>query len=111
MNLHVPLARATLPQLYGSVKVGERGQVVIPQDARAQMGIQAGDKLLALGGIPGMQGVIFVKSESFGAFLTEITEKMTALEKLMRAADAEAGAAVPGRRPAGAARGTKRSKV
>jgi AbrB family looped-hinge helix DNA binding protein len=111
MNLHVPLVRAALPQLYGSVKVGERGQVVIPQDARTQMGLQAGDKLLALGGIPGMQGVIFVKAESFGVFLTEITQKMAALETLMRAADAEAGTAAPGRRPGGAQRGTKRSKV
>ncbi|MFW6437551.1 MAG: AbrB/MazE/SpoVT family DNA-binding domain-containing protein [Armatimonadota bacterium] len=31
----------------GSVTVGERGQVVIPADARELMGIQAGDKLLA----------------------------------------------------------------
>ena len=31
----------------GSVTVGERGQVVIPAEAREQMGLQPGDKLLA----------------------------------------------------------------
>jgi AbrB family looped-hinge helix DNA binding protein len=31
----------------GSVTVGERGQVVIPAEAREQMGLQSGDKLLA----------------------------------------------------------------
>ncbi|MGI5818314.1 MAG: AbrB/MazE/SpoVT family DNA-binding domain-containing protein [Armatimonadota bacterium] len=31
----------------GSVTLGERGQVVIPAEAREQMGLQAGDKLLA----------------------------------------------------------------
>jgi len=31
----------------GSVTLGERGQVVIPADARELMGLQAGDKLLA----------------------------------------------------------------
>lgn len=31
----------------GSVTVGERGQVVIPAEARDQMGLQAGDRLLA----------------------------------------------------------------
>ncbi len=31
----------------GSVTLGERGQVVIPAEARDQMGLQAGDKLLA----------------------------------------------------------------
>jgi AbrB family looped-hinge helix DNA binding protein len=31
----------------GSVTLGERGQVVIPAEAREQMGLEAGDKLLA----------------------------------------------------------------
>ncbi len=31
----------------GSVTLGERGQVVIPADAREQMGLEPGDKLLA----------------------------------------------------------------
>jgi len=31
----------------GSVTVGERGQVVIPAEAREQMGLHPGDKLLA----------------------------------------------------------------
>jgi AbrB family looped-hinge helix DNA binding protein len=31
----------------GSVTVGERGQVVIPSEAREEMGLEAGDKLLA----------------------------------------------------------------
>lgn len=33
---------------YGSVTVGERGQVVIPAEARAEMGIKPGDKLLVM---------------------------------------------------------------
>ena len=31
---------------YGTVTVGERGQVVIPAEARRQFGIETGDKLL-----------------------------------------------------------------
>jgi len=33
-------------KFYGSVTVGERGQVVIPAEARKDFGIQPGDKLL-----------------------------------------------------------------
>ncbi|MCC6685546.1 MAG: AbrB/MazE/SpoVT family DNA-binding domain-containing protein [Fimbriimonadaceae bacterium] len=33
---------------YGSVTVGERGQVVIPAEARTEMGIKPGDKLLVM---------------------------------------------------------------
>lgn len=35
--------------LFGTVKVGEKGQIVIPKEARALFGIQAGDTLLILG--------------------------------------------------------------
>lgn len=34
---------------YGAVTVGERGQIVIPAQARRDLGIEAGEKLLVLG--------------------------------------------------------------
>jgi AbrB family looped-hinge helix DNA binding protein len=34
---------------YGSVTVGERGQIVIPVNARKDFGIKPGDKLLVFG--------------------------------------------------------------
>jgi AbrB family looped-hinge helix DNA binding protein len=101
MNPRIPFAPAHLPQLYGSVKVGERGQVVIPQEARAEMGLRAGDKLLALGGIPGLQGIVFIRADSFSTMLAEITGKMSALESMLRMADTEVGNADGGRREGG----------
>jgi len=35
--------------LFGTVKVGEKGQIVIPKDAREIFGIQPGDSLVVLG--------------------------------------------------------------
>ncbi|MBO4353074.1 MAG: helix-turn-helix domain-containing protein [Eggerthellaceae bacterium] len=35
--------------LFGNVKVGERGQIVIPKEARDLFGINPGDKLVVLG--------------------------------------------------------------
>ena len=35
--------------LFGSVKVGERGQIVIPKEARDLFGINPGDRLVVLG--------------------------------------------------------------
>ena len=40
--------------VFGIVKVGERGQVVIPKQARRIYGINAGDKLLVVGDHRGM---------------------------------------------------------
>ncbi len=36
-------------RFYGSVTVSERGQIVIPVDARKDFGIKTGDKLLVFG--------------------------------------------------------------
>ena len=35
--------------VFGTVKVGEKGQIVIPKEARTLFGIQPGDTLLILG--------------------------------------------------------------
>ena len=35
--------------IFGMVKVGEKGQIVIPKEARTVFGIQPGDTLLVLG--------------------------------------------------------------
>lgn len=101
MNSRIPFTPAHLPQLYGSVKVGERGQVVIPQEARAEMGLRAGDKLLALGGIPGLHGIVFIRADSFSSMLAEISSKMSALEGMLRMADIEVGKAGGGRQEGG----------
>lgn len=45
--------------VFGIVKVGERGQIVIPQKARKVFDIQAGDQLLVLGDVN--QGIAIVK--------------------------------------------------
>ena len=48
--IHGPDGRA----FYGAVTVGERGQVVIPAQARREHGIEAGQKLLVLGSPEGI---------------------------------------------------------
>jgi AbrB family looped-hinge helix DNA binding protein len=44
-------------RFYGSVTVSERGQIVIPAEARRDFNIRAGDKLLVLGDFE--QGIAF----------------------------------------------------
>jgi AbrB family looped-hinge helix DNA binding protein len=44
-------------RFYGAVTVNKRGQIVIPDKARRDFGIQVGDKLLVLGDLS--QGIAF----------------------------------------------------
>jgi len=46
--------------IYGIVTVGERGQIVIPKEARDQFDIKPGDKLVVVGDIK--KGIAIVKA-------------------------------------------------
>lgn len=65
---------------YGSVTVGERGQIVIPAEARNEMDIDPGDKLLVLRH-PAHKGLIVVKFEAMKEFLDEMQESLDQVEQ------------------------------
>lgn len=54
-------------QFFGVVKVGERGQIVIPKQAREMYQIHAGDKLVVLGEDE-TKGIAVLKSDDFLEF-------------------------------------------
>ncbi len=43
------LGKSKAQRVFGTAKVGDRGQIVIPKDARELFGIKPGDTLLILG--------------------------------------------------------------
>lgn len=59
---------------YGAAVVGERGQIVIPKEARDSFCIKTGDKLVILGR-PG-KGILLVKSEQLRKFAEQILSKI-----------------------------------
>lgn len=67
-------------QFFGVVKVGERGQIVIPKQARDMFQIQAGDKLVVLGEDV-TKGIAILKSDSFLEFAEMIRKAEPAEEE------------------------------
>lgn len=57
---------------FGTVTVGERGQVVIPAEARKAFGIETGDKLLVFAHHE--HGVSFVKIDAVQRFVDVLRE-------------------------------------
>jgi AbrB family looped-hinge helix DNA binding protein len=57
--------------IYGTVKVGDRGQVVIPSKARKDFNIKPGDLLLVLAG-RNRRGITMVKTDAMRAFASKV---------------------------------------
>ena len=60
--------------IFGTAKVGEKGQIVIPKDARTLFGIQPGDTLLILG--DEQTGIIVTKPDVIETAAAQIFEQM-----------------------------------
>ena len=65
---------------YGAVKVGERGQVVIPAEARRRFDLAPGARLLVFGH-PFGAGVVLVKVDSVHELLTQMTQRLAHLRE------------------------------
>ena len=73
---------------YGSVTVGERGQVVIPAEARRVQELLPGDKLLVFRH-PHMRGLVLAKVDDVRAIVDELQQWEAAIARLAQEADQE----------------------
>ena len=62
--------------VFGSVTVGERGQIVIPKEARDSCNIKAGDKLLIVGNKHNSMGLGIVKTDIIKNLAKDILHKI-----------------------------------
>lgn len=68
---------------FGSTVVGPRGQLVIPAEARKELGIDVGAKLLVFSHFRG-RGLIFVKVEAVEELLNIMSRHVDEFSKLLR---------------------------
>ncbi|MDI6916493.1 MAG: AbrB/MazE/SpoVT family DNA-binding domain-containing protein [Thermoplasmatales archaeon] len=68
-------------KFYGSVKVGERGQIALPVELRKKQGIKPGDKILVLGREEkDAAGVFLMKAD----MLSKMMERFKDFGRMMR---------------------------
>jgi bifunctional DNA-binding transcriptional regulator/antitoxin component of YhaV-PrlF toxin-antitoxin module len=75
--------RRAVGKCFGSTTVGPRGQLVIPVEARKEMGIDVGTRLLAFSHFQG-RGLIFVKVEAVEELLNIMSRRVDEFAKLLR---------------------------
>lgn len=62
-------------KLYGTATVGSKGQIVIPADAREELGIKPGDRLYVVNAMHDM-GVVFLKEESLQSVVDHLSAQV-----------------------------------
>ncbi|MBQ2173338.1 MAG: AbrB/MazE/SpoVT family DNA-binding domain-containing protein [Bacteroidales bacterium] len=60
--------------IFGVVKVGDKGQIVIPKDARKIYNVQPGNTLMLLGD---QKGMALLKTDIFQSILDQAMEGLT----------------------------------
>ena len=78
-GIHLPSGKHVLGMkkarhIFGTAKVGERGQIVIPKDARELYGIHPGDTLLILGDEE--NGMIVTKPDVLSSLAERILDQI-----------------------------------
>ena len=68
------LGKRKQQQVFGTAKVGDRGQIVIPKEAREYFGIEPGDTLLILG--KHETGLIVTKPETLDDLANRIFQSI-----------------------------------
>jgi len=68
---------------FGTAVLGPRGQLVIPMEARKELGIDTGSKLLVFGHFGG-RGLIFIKAEAAEELLNIMSSRLDEVAKLVK---------------------------
>jgi len=71
------------PKVFGSTVVSRRGQMVIPANARKELGIDAGDTLLVCGP-PHGGGLLLLKVDAVEQMLDLVSEELTNFGKIVK---------------------------
>lgn len=65
----------------GTVRVGPKGQVVIPSDVREQMGINPGDKLIAIS-VDDHNSITFITEEQAQTLVDRLGERFAQVRQM-----------------------------
>jgi len=69
-------------EFFGSTTIGERGQVVVPREAREKLGLKKGEKVLVFG--IGDKGLFLTKLSSLKKMSKELERRHDEVKKILK---------------------------
>ncbi|NTU69599.1 AbrB/MazE/SpoVT family DNA-binding domain-containing protein [bacterium] len=69
-------------EFFGSTIIGERGQLVVPREARTKLKLEKGEKVLVFG--VGNKGIFITKLSSFKKLSAELKKRNEEIENIIK---------------------------
>ena len=73
-----------MPQLLGMATLNEKGQIVIPAEARTLIDLHTGDKLLVIYGPHNKGGLMLVKPSSLEMVAKKLNEHLANMQNVLK---------------------------
>lgn len=73
-----------IPKFYGATTIGERGQVVIPAEARKDLELAHSVKLMVFSGGPIGDGLLLVKADTVSEMLTRANQMLSGFKDILQ---------------------------
>ena len=83
--LKQPLMGGNIPKFYGATTIGERGQVVIPAEARKDLDLTHSTKVMVFSGGPIGDGLLLLKADTVSEMLTRANQALSGFKDILQA--------------------------
>jgi len=86
--MHQHIMGEGIPKFYGATTIGERGQVVVPAEARKDLNLSPSTKVMVFGGPMG-EGLLIVKADSIAEMLAHANKMLSGVEEVLKSSKDE----------------------
>ena len=73
-----------IPKFYGATTIGERGQVVIPAEARKDLDLSHSTKVMVFSGGPIGDGLLLLKADTVSEMLTRANQMLSGFTDMLQ---------------------------
>ena len=81
--MHKHIMGEGIPKFYGATTIGERGQVVVPAEARQDLNLTHSTKVMVFGGLMG-EGLMIIKADSVAEMLAHASKMISGVEEILK---------------------------
>lgn len=81
--MHQHIIGEGIPKFYGATTLGERGQVVVPVEARKDLDLSPATKVMVFGAPVG-GGLLIIKADSVAEMLAHANKMLSGVEEVLK---------------------------